>query len=557
MFRASSVLAALLLAVSCGSAQAHFIWLVPQSAADGSSVVRVYFGEDAHDDSTDYLSRLKGLRLRQVGGQEAPVALSLEASDEGLSAAADFSQRSLVVTSHDLGVMDRGDTVFRLQYYAKAGPDVTDSAWMATDVSNEMRLDIRPQLRDGELLLQVLFDQKPVAKAQVMAARPGLSDFEGATDETGQVAIPVAETGLHSLRVRHIEAAAGELDGQQYPETRHYSTVALLIPELVPTEGAPALSDLPQPVTSFGAAVVNDALYMYGGHTGSAHSYSTKEQSNTLTRLDLKTGEWSSVIDGPHLQGLALVTHGGRLYRVGGFTAMNSEGEDHDLWSQDSVACFRPDSDGWVELPSLPERRSSHDAAVVGDCLYVAGGWAMQGEDSTEWHSTAWKMDLTEKELRWQPIAAPPFRRRAVALAAHDGKLFVIGGMQEEGGPTVAVGVYDPADDRWSDGPDLIVQATSEEEGQSGRNMAAGRMAGFGASAFATGGALYVTTVQGLLQRLSQDGSRWELVSGEVTPRFFHRLLPLDDHHLIAVGGSNMSIGKFTEVDIIDVREGT
>lgn len=556
MFRVVSLLLATLIAVSCSSAQAHFIWLVPQPAADGTSVVRVYFGEDAHDDSTDYLSRLKGLQLQQVGGRDAPTMLSLESSDEGLAAAADCHQ-SVVVTSHDLGVMDRGDSVFRLQYYAKAGPVVTDGIWTATDVPDQIRLDIRPQLKDGELLLEVLFDQKPVAEAQVMAARPGLADFEGTTNQAGQVAIPVAESGLHSVRVRHIEAAAGELDGQKYPETRHYSTVALRIPESVQTAETPAMSDLPQPVTSFGAAVLGDALFMYGGHTGGAHSYSTKEQSNTLTRLDLKTGEWSSVIDGPHLQGLALVAHGGRLYRVGGFTAMNDEGEDHDLWSQDSVACFSPDADAWVKLPSLPERRSSHDAAVVGDCIYVVGGWAMQGEDSTEWHSTAWKMDLTKQEPAWESIAAPPFRRRAVALAAHDGKLFVVGGMQEEGGPTVAVGVYDPATDEWSDGPDLIVQAAADNEGESGRNMAAGRMAGFGASAFATGGALYVTTVQGLLQRLSQDGTRWELVSGEITPRFFHRLLPLDDHHLIAVGGSNMSIGKFSEVDIIDVREGT
>lgn len=153
-----------------------------------------------------------------------------------------------------------------------------------------------------------------------------------------------------------------------------------------------------------------------------------QEQSCTLTRLDLKSGRWASIIDGPHLQGLALVAHRGRLYRIGGFTAMNREGEDHDLWSQTSVACFEPHGSGWVEMPSLPERRSSHDAAVVDDCIYVVGGWAMEGEGKTEWHATAWKMDLTQQDPVWEAIAAPPFRRRAVALAAHVDKLYVVGG---------------------------------------------------------------------------------------------------------------------------------
>ncbi len=317
------------------------------------------------------------------------------------------------------------------------------------------------------------------------------------------------------------------------------------------------LPDLPQPVTSFGAAVLNGGLYLYGGHTGAAHSYSMEEQSQALTRLDLQSGEWSTVIEGPPLQGLALVAHGGHLYRIGGFTARNAEGEDHDLWSQDSVACFDPQRTSWIDLPPLPEPRSSHDAAVAGDCIYVVGGWAMKGEGNTQWHSTAWKLDLHQKDGAWQAIAAPPFRRRAIALAAHNDRLYVVGGMQDEGGPTTAVSIYDPQTDSWSEGPELIIEADADAGRTTERNMSAGRMAGFGASAFATGGALYVTTVQGILQRLAADGSRWELISGKVTPRFFHRLLPLDDQHLIAVGGSNMSVGKYSQVDVIDVRDGT
>ncbi len=134
--------------------------------------------------------------------------------------------------------------------------------------------------------------------------------------------------------------------------------------------------------------------------------------------------------------------------------------------------------------------------------------------------------------------------------------------MQDEGRPTTAVSIYDPAADKWSEGPSLFVKEEPKPKRKDGddeprRSMSAGGMAGFGASAFATGGNLYVTTVQGNLQRLAADGSKWDVVSEDVRPRFFHRLLRMNDKQLVVVGGSNMSIGKFEEVDVLSVDQGT
>ena len=191
------------------------------------------------------------------------------------------------------------------------------------------------------------------------------------------------------------------------------------------------------------------------------------------------------------------MTHGGKLYRIGGFTAQNAEGEDHELVSQDTVACYEPGSEIWTPMPPLPECRSSHDAAVVGDSIYVVGGWKMADGDH-HWHTTAWKLDPASDKPKWEAIAEPPFQRRALALAAHNNKLYVVGGMQNEGGPTTAVAIYDPAKNEWSEGPKLFVKAAAKpKDGEKPRrSMSSGAMAGFGASAFATGGSLYVTTVQ-------------------------------------------------------------
>lgn len=306
-------------------------------------------------------------------------------------------------------------------------------------------------------------------------------------------------------------------------------------------EPSDAIAPLPTPVTSFGGAVLNGRLYVYGGHTGDAHSYSTQGQSRTLSSVSLKGGSWRIESTGENLQGLAMVAYGDRLYRVGGFSAKNAEDEEHDLWSQKIVSVFDPQKRQWSAMPELPEPRSSHDAAVLGNTLYVVGGWAMAGDADSVWHKTAWSMDLSVEEPRWQALPAPPFQRRALAVAAHEGKIYAIGGMQEQGGPTTRVDVFDPRSGQWTQGPSLV----GEEP-----------ITGFGASAFATGGQLYVSTIKGTLQRLSSDGKSWEIIGETPTPRFFHRMLPVDAQRMVVVGGASMKTGKFEQVEILNVATG-
>ncbi|MEP3482126.1 MAG: hypothetical protein ABJZ55_22975 [Fuerstiella sp.] len=536
---------------------AHFIWLSPAHSG-GSGTVSVYFGEAATDGDAEYLNRVSDVVVSRITGTEAAQPLTLQKSKQSISTTVDFSDASVYITSHDLGIMERSGTAFQLKYYAKTGPHSKSATWKSAVSQDDLRLDIQPRHDAGQIVVTVRFDEEPVVAAQLSAMGPNLESFEVETDKHGQAKIPASNQGLYSIRARHVEPGAGKLKEEAFDETRHYSTLSLMVSDNSAVQTAVTFQDIPAAVTSFGAAVVDNSLYMYGGHTGSAHSYSTKEQSNQLTRLNLQSGKWDTVIEGPHLQGLALVAHGGKLYRIGGFTALNAEGEEHDLLSQNLVASYNPAEGKWEELPALPERRSSHDAAVVGDTIYVAGGWAMQDGEST-WHSTAWKLDLKGQPLHWQPVKSPGFQRRAIAIAAHNGKLYVIGGMQEKGGPTTATSVYDPSSDSWSEGPSLAVKQADgdKERGEgSGRSMSSGAMTGFGASAFATGGHLYVTTVQGDVQRLSDDGSQWEALGQSVSPRFFHRLLPLSDKQLIVVGGANMGIGKFEEVEVIDISGG-
>ncbi|QDT65448.1 Kelch repeat-containing protein [Calycomorphotria hydatis] len=295
--------------------------------------------------------------------------------------------------------------------------------------------------------------------------------------------------------------------------------------------------DLPKGTTSFGACVSDGYLYTYGGQQGAAHHYSTSSQSDEFLRLNLRDPqEWKTLPSGPKLQGLAMVAHDGLIYRLGGFTALNAEGEEHQLQSRTDVAIYDPKVGEWREATPLPEPRSSFDAVVLDGKLYVAGGWNMQPDADSDWHDTAWVADLSKGKLKWESLPTPPFVRRAVALAAHDGKVWVIGGMQSEGGPTKDVNVFDPHNNSWSKGPELWGEKSLE---------------GFGPAAWSLEGSLYATTISGKLQRLNTEDGTWDVVRELERPRFFHRMLPLDDRSFIAVGGGSMQDGRFTELDVI------
>lgn len=323
----------------------------------------------------------------------------------------------------------------------------------------------------------------------------------------------------------------------------HGSTANGVTPEQEPPDVTTAeFPDLPMPLTSFGAARTPDAIYVYGGHTGSAHSYSSAEQSNQLLRLKLDQLEagWQEIAEGPRLQGLAMVAHGNRVIRLGGFTARNDRDQEQDLHSRSSVALYDPASGAWSELPDLPEPRSSFDAAILGSRIYVVGGWQLDDPHDAQWHQTAWVLDLDAPSAAWEALPEPPLVRRALAVVGHDEKLYVIGGMQRDGGPTTATAVYDPASSRWSEGPSLPGPP----------------MNGFGAAAASVGGKLIVSTIEGDLLQLADDADSWRKIGQSRDAKFFHELVPLDEHHLLSIGGANMETGKFRQLEVIDLTRG-
>ncbi len=302
-----------------------------------------------------------------------------------------------------------------------------------------------------------------------------------------------------------------------------------------------SLPEMPIGITSFGGALCQDHIYVWGGHDGAAHEYYRSGQNATLYRLNIVDGkEWEKVHeDEQGRQGLAMVSYDGNLYRLGGFQARNKRGDDQDLHSVSTFDMFDPESGEWTELSPMPEPRSSFDAVVHGDKLYVMGGWSMQGSENSKWSETAWSIDLSSMKPEWQELPAPPFTRRALSVSFSGDNLYAIGGMQKTGGPTRRVDVFNTKTNEWTVGPEL--------PGEQG-------MEGFGNSSFNIGGRLCVTTYGGHVYSLSDAGDEWNKMGTLETGRFFHRLLPIADDKFALFGGANMESGKTTDVEVITIK---
>ena len=110
--------------------------------------------------------------------------------------------------------------------------------------------------------------------------------------------------------------------------------------------------------------------------------------------------------------------------------------------------------------------------------------------------------------------------------------------MDSKDEPSRAVDWFEPATGVWGKAADL----------------ADGPMAGFGIAGCAAGGRVLASPLSGKISALSADGKAWEEIATLSPARFFHRLLPMTDGRLIAVGGSNKQ-GQVRTLEIISLNQ--
>ena len=519
-WRVSIVTAIALAVISVGEVQAHFLWLTcERDTPTAPPTVRAFLSETPLPAGPEFLKHIEKAKISADGHP-----LSWAKQEETYKVTLPKTLPNAVDGFCDLGVMKRGDQTFRLLYTARVQFEPSS----ASDPESGEFLRARLVKRSGHApVVMVCFRGKPASGAVVKAYPEEGDPVELKTDQEGQVDFAGVADGRTGLLIKWIEKSPGEWGGKPYSEIRHYATLTVAprakTPAAATNTGAFAL--LPEAVNSFGGAVLGDWLYVYSGHTGATHKYHNGTTTKHFRRLSLKDRKtWEELPCGPALQGVALVAHGEKLYRVGGMSAHQKPGDPVDLVSVAEFARFDPLTKSWTDMPPLPAPRSTHDAVVLGDKLYVIGGWSMRGGDSAnaQFLEDALVFDLASEGARWEILPAPPFQRRALAVAAIKGKVYVIGGLEEDGQVVKSVAIYDPASKTWQEGPPLP----------------GSKLQGFAPSAFGVGEKLYVSGADGLLHRLSEAGDAWETAGKFAVPRLTHRLLPGIAHDLLSVGGN-------------------
>ena len=446
------------------------------------------------------------------------------------------AQRGVVRGIADLGVTKTGSKQYLLLYHPKT--IVGDAFDERTRLGDSVPIEIVPSGTPGAVRLQPIARGKPHS-GQITVILPDGSQQMADTDDEDFTEL-FSQRGRYGAWARYWESTPGERDGQSCAEVRHYATlvfdagVAIQSTQSATERVATRVATLPEATSSFGAAATDGWLYVYGGHVVPTHSYSTEAVSGKFHRLRLADGKtWERLPDGPPLQGMNLVAHGGKIYRVGGMQPQNKPGEPQDIRSVADVARFDPATGKWEALPPLPVARSSHDVVVVGNTLVVVGGWTLKGKEKTEWPDSIELLDLAAPSLTWTQVPQP-FKRRALIAAAVDGKVYAIGGFDEKSQVVHSIAVYDVARRTWSNGPDLP----------------GGAMNGFGPAAVVVNGSLFVSVDDGGLYRMNASTPAWTKV-GRATPRIVHRLVA-DGRRVLVLGGALS--GKNSDlVEAIDV----
>jgi hypothetical protein len=236
-FRALAGLTAVL-TVSLWSqpALAHFVWL--KFASGDSPRAEIFFAELPQVDDPDLLELVQTAKVWQVGSGDDRQELELQNTRDSLSVTPQvpLAGAPLVELSQTYGVVQRGEAVFLLMYYAKAM--ATPPGETAEPVGeNRLPLELVPSVTGPMLTVTALWQGEPLPGAQVVVGGPDLQeDFIGATESDGTVKVRIREGGIYALRVRHIVPTSGTHEGQDYSEVRHYST--LTVPVEKPTDVA-------------------------------------------------------------------------------------------------------------------------------------------------------------------------------------------------------------------------------------------------------------------------------------------------------------------------------
>lgn len=189
-------------------------------------------------------------------------------------------------------------------------------------------------------------------------------------------------------------------------------------------------------------AVVNGKLYLFGGYIDK-----TFKPTSRGDVYDPAANRWTQIAGLPFgVSHMGTAAVGDSIYFAGGYPATRT-GQSfttNAVWRYDiQTNAFATD------LPKLPSARGGGALVALGRALHFFGGSDAARKDAAQ----HWRLDLDQLGAGWVVKAPLPLATNHIAGAVVGGKIYAIGGQQNQDRAAVQradVQVYDPATDAWT-----------------------------------------------------------------------------------------------------------
>ncbi len=286
---------------------------------------------------------------------------------------------------------------------------------------------------------------------------------------------------------------------------------------------------MPIPRIEFGAATVNDKIYLFGGYSGSV-----------LTRVDeynSTTGVWTKKSDMPTPRRiLAGAAVNGKIYAIGGwnFTGMTESCSGTFFYATEE---YDPQTDSWTkkaDFPMPPPVNSCVGNTYIGSSGANGKIYVFIFNTNIDGTSATYEFDPISNV--WDTNKSPvPFSYTRYATANWNGKIYVLGTKNGGNGMQACqFAEYDPVNDLWTMLPST---STVKEHMQLAANSAGlysiGGKKGYSAD----------TTVSTVEYYNPETNNGWQSTSNMSTPRYSSGAVTVNDSIYVLGGG-----GKYGEV---------
>lgn len=206
-----------------------------------------------------------------------------------------------------------------------------------------------------------------------------------------------------------------------------------------------AKADIPTLRTAATSVAVGKDIYIIGGRTGQdvlsvVEKYSTVNDS-WETRAPMSTGRWSA----------AAVSAGDKIFVVGGIS-----GTGDNRKALDTIEAYDPKTDSWQQVGRMTGPRQGFAMAVVEDKIYIISGKVASYVESTSDSPITNRVEYFDPQTQtWTKVRDIPVGRVGAKAVVSDGLIFVVGGLDKDGGFPNGISIYDPKTDQWTAGPTL------------------------------------------------------------------------------------------------------